>query len=99
MVPALGPRDPGLYDAHRAHVPSRKWYHLARWKHPQHGLRAFILRRDPLCVDCLLIQRDTPSREADHEIPHRGDPVLFWDPLNLRGRCKPCHTRKTGRGE
>ena len=76
-----------------------RWYHLARWKHPTWGLRAQTLRLYPLCVDCHARGVVEPSTDADHEIPHRGDAALFWNLENLRGRCRPCHSRKTREGK
>ena len=26
---------------------------------------------------------------VDHVVPHRGDPVLFWDESNWQSQCKP----------
>jgi 5-methylcytosine-specific restriction protein A len=52
----------------------------------------------PPCVDCLAAGTITEANEIDHEIPHRGDQTLFWLESNWRARCKPCHSRKTGRG-
>lgn len=34
---------------------------------------------------------------TDHIVPHRGDPVLFRDPLNLQLLCRDEHTAKTAR--
>ena len=34
----------------------------------------------------------------DHIIPHRGDPILFWDRSNWQPLCKDCHDHKTGSG-
>ena len=51
------------------------------------------MRRDPICVEC----RRAPSDTVDHRVDHRGNLKLFFDPLNLRGVCKPCHDAKTGR--
>jgi 5-methylcytosine-specific restriction protein A len=76
----------------------RKWYRCARWRHPERGLRARTLARFPLCVMCAAAGRITPTVDVDHVIPHRGDPVLFWDEENLQGLCKTHHTRKTGSG-
>lgn len=28
--------------------------------------------------------------DAHHRVPHRGDPVLFWEG-ELESLCKPCH--------
>jgi 5-methylcytosine-specific restriction protein A len=58
----------------------------SRWR----KARALFLRINPVCVDCGL-----PANEVDHEIPHRGDPRLFWDRSNWTPRCKRCHSRKT----
>lgn len=35
--------------------------------------------------------RRVPARVTDHIKPHKGNPVLFWDPNNLQSLCKPCH--------
>ena len=34
------------------------------------------------------------STDCEHVIPHRGDPVKFWDVSNLRGACHDCNTWK-----
>jgi 5-methylcytosine-specific restriction protein A len=34
---------------------------------------------------------------VDHVVPHRGDPVVFWDQDNWRALCKRCHDAKTAR--
>lgn len=73
----------------------RRWYRLARWRHPVWGRRAVALRRHPFCVDCGNRGRVRPSTEVDHVIPHRGDPRLFWDEDNLQGLCHECHGAKT----
>jgi 5-methylcytosine-specific restriction protein A len=57
--------------------------------------RLMFLAANPLCIDCLARGRTEAATEVDHEIPHRGDAVLFWDQTNWRARCKPCHSRKT----
>lgn len=87
------PVDPNKpIDKHEHH---REWKHLydqQRWRHPIRGLRALILRRDPVCMEC----KRRPSEIADHIQDHRGDQILFWSPNNLRGICKQCHDIKTG---
>ncbi len=53
-----------------------------------------VLARYPACVECGQL-----STEADHVVPlpqpnwWDGD----WSLENGRGRCKPCHSRKTQR--
>ena len=67
------------------------------WRKPNVGLRAMVLARDPLCVECLKSGELEPSTEADHIRPHNGDWDLFTDMDNLQGLCKSCHSRKTKR--
>lgn len=64
-------------------------YLTPAWK----ALRAQILRRDPICRACRMAR----SSHCDHIQPHRGDQVLFWDPANLQGLCRSCHSHKTAR--
>ena len=52
----------------------------------------------PLCAKCRENGKLTPATVVDHIIPHRGDPVLFWDRSNWQPLCKDCHDRKTGSG-
>ncbi len=85
------------HDAKRAEEqPWRHWYKSARWQR----LRKQVLLDEPLCM-CERCdggrRRVLPSNTVDHKIPHRGDPVLFWDRDNLQGLYKRCHDRKTQR--
>jgi len=75
--------------------PGRQWYYTAAWR----KLAAYVKREEPLCRTCFAADRLTPSTQVDHVIPHRGDPVKFWDRDNLAGTCASCHTQKTRRGE
>lgn len=34
---------------------------------------------------------------VDHNIPHKGNKVLFWDVSNWQSLCKACHDAKTAR--
>jgi 5-methylcytosine-specific restriction protein A len=47
----------------------------------------------PLCVLCL--PRPVPAVLVDHIIPHKGDPVLFWDKNNWQPLCMYHHNKKT----
>ena len=58
--------------------------------------RARFLREHPLCVKCREQGKLTPATVVDHIIPHRGDPVLFWDENNWQPLCRDCHGVKTG---
>jgi 5-methylcytosine-specific restriction protein A len=82
-------------DQQRPNADVRLWYHTPRWKQ----LRAQVLAEEPRCCDCLTEGRTAASTDADHQVPHHGDVVLFWSRANLRGRCHACHARKTRRGE
>jgi len=69
--------------------PWRAWYGTARWR----ALAKKIKLRDLFtCKRCGLIDGNKRGVEADHRIPHRGDPVLFWDEDNLQTLCKSCHS-------
>jgi 5-methylcytosine-specific restriction protein A len=64
-----------------------------RWRRA----RAAYLARHPLCVRCKSEARLEPAIVVDHLVPHRGNPVLFWDERNWAALCKPCHDAKTAR--
>jgi 5-methylcytosine-specific restriction enzyme A len=65
----------------------------ARWRRA----RAAYLARRPLCVPCKTAGRLRAATVVDHVVPHRGDPVLFWDEANWAALCKLCHDVKTAR--
>ena len=58
-----------------------------RWRK---GRRQFLVEH-PLCAMCLEEGTETLAVEVDHIIPHKGDPVLFWDTKNWQGLCKFHH--------
>ena len=60
--------------------------------------RALFLKKNPLCAKCRETGKLTPATVVDHIIPHRGDPVLFWNRSNWQPLCKDCHDHKTGSG-
>lgn len=66
--------------------PHRKWYALKRWR----LIRKAQLQKEPWCVICRRFGRSRAATIADHVIPHRGDPHLFWHG-KLQSLCKPCH--------
>lgn len=55
--------------------------------------------QNPLCVTCLREGRSEPVFVTDHIVPHRGDPLLFWDETNWQSLCKTHHDAKTGAGQ
>lgn len=93
QIPAAQDRQRSYDKARTAEQPWRRWYKLAAWCHPVHGLRAVQLRRQPLCEACLAKapQELTPATIAHHKRAHRGEWSLFADPDNIGSWCKPCH--------
>lgn len=55
--------------------------------------------RAPFCEACLSDGRHIPAGVVEHMTPHKGDPMLFHDPLNLMSLCKTCHDSKAQRLE
>lgn len=81
------------------HRPAwHKWYYLARWRR----LRWDVLTAAAFTCEqtgCGRIEVDTSKLVADHIVPHRGDPVLFWDRANLQCLCKACHDSRKQKQE
>ena len=63
----------------------------SRWQ----AARKAYLHSHPLCVRCQAEGRLTRATVVDHIVPHRGDPILFWDRENWQALCKSCHDHKT----
>lgn len=66
---------------------SSSLYGTARWRTES---KAFL--QGKRCVDC-----GATATITDHEPPHRGNEVMFWDMRTWVPRCKPHHDAKTGR--
>lgn len=76
--------------------PWHKWYYLARWR----DLRWSVLDdANFTCTWCGRIEANTSRLVADHKVPHRGDPDLFWDRDNLQCLCWTCHSKHKQRLE
>jgi len=88
-------------DANRGTAQQRGYTYKWSLKSQQH------LRQYPLCGmkdecayegwrgECYEQGRVTPATCTDHIIPHKGDKLLFWDPLNRCSMCDSCHSKKT----
>ena len=63
----------------------------SRWRRLS---KAFLLAH-PLCVECAREGRYVKATVVDHIVPHRGDPVLFWDRGNWQALCHRHHSIKT----
>lgn len=46
------------------------------------------------CAFCGKVFQPTDWKVVDHKKPHRGDPKLFLDPLNLQVLCARCHSSR-----
>lgn len=73
-------------------APWKSWYKTARWR----KLRAEVLLRDAYICQrtgqlCSGKHPAPNSPVVNHRRPHRGDPVLFWDPDNLETVTKEVH--------
>ena len=74
----------------------QKYYGDKRWKQ----LREYIMRNNPLCVDCLFEGRSVPAEEAHHRIPFSTGKTeeekwsLLLDPSNVVPLCKKCHDKR-----
>lgn len=72
-----------------ADKPWRGWYNTKQWRGPA-GRRTLQLQRVPWCEPCKRDGKATPATVANHVVPHRGDPLLFWHG-RLESVCKECH--------
>ncbi|WP_105531818.1 HNH endonuclease signature motif containing protein [Solimicrobium silvestre] len=68
-------------------VPYKNLYGRKNW----FRLRWNQLQRQPLCELHLKLNRVVAATIVDHIKPHRGNEILFFDPLNLQSLCKTCH--------
>jgi 5-methylcytosine-specific restriction protein A len=74
-------------DYNRSRRGEQAFYKSARWL----KVRLVVLQRDPVCTVCHRV----PSTEVDHVLDRADRPDLELDESNLKGKCKPCHSRKT----
>ncbi len=69
-------------------------YNLPIWTD---DLRPTQLLKEPFCDECAAVGLRVRATVVDHDIPHRGEWVLFTDRSNLRSKCKHHHDAKTMR--
>ncbi|MBM2711666.1 HNH endonuclease [Mesorhizobium caraganae] len=75
--------------------PAFRWYNTARWR----KLRMEVITRDRFtCRMCKRIEPNTANLVADHVIPHRNDPVKFWEG-KLQTLCRTCHSTTKQKAE
>lgn len=61
--------------------------------------RKRYLADNPLCLDCLARGISTPARDVHHIRKMADLPELQYELANLMPLCRPCHSRRTARGE
>ena len=49
------------------------------------------LKQKPLCEYCEAKGITVAAKVLDHDLPHRGDPELFWN-NTYTSLCSPCHS-------
>ena len=76
-------------DEHRGSAASRGYD--ARW---QRARKAY-LSDNPLCVECLKLNKLVTATVVDHVISHKGNRELFSDVSNWQALCKYHHDSKT----
>lgn len=75
------------YNENRDSTDAR--YKQEKWRR----LSIRFRRMHPLCAQCELEGRITPSQLVDHIKPSKTHPELFFDWRNLRALCHSCHNR------
>lgn len=73
-------------------APWRAWYGTDRWRR----LRLEVFVRDHFTCQrtgaVLVGKYPAPnSPVANHKVPHKGNPELFWDPSNIETVSKEVH--------
>jgi 5-methylcytosine-specific restriction endonuclease McrA len=58
-----------------------------------------FLAENPLCVDCLERGIVTAAVEVHHVDKIRDRPDRKLDPENCKALCKPCHLKRSAKGE
>lgn len=70
----------------------RSWYKTSRW---QRMAQSCYVRDNYTCQRTgILLSGKYPapnSPVANHKVPHKGDPALFWDPENIETVAKVVH--------
>ena len=99
LQPTLqAPKDEAQLSKYRRDHKGHNLYNSRRWrgsdgKEGRDGLRwQTLLAAGFTCAMCGKTEADTSKLVADHKIPHRNNPVLFFDKTNLQALCASCHS-------
>jgi 5-methylcytosine-specific restriction protein A len=75
-------------------APWRKWYGTKRWSDLRHAVFVRDMYRCQRTGVMAIGRHPAPnSPVANHKVPHRGDPNLFWDIDNLETVTKEVHDK------
>ena len=70
---------PTIGERHKAKSTERTTARARGYDHRWEQFRKANLRKNPICAYCQGQGRVTPATVLDHDLPHNGDPHLFWD--------------------
>lgn len=77
----------------RSDKDRQRFYQSEKWRR----CRKRFISQHPLCADCEEQGRLTEAEEVHHKIDLADAPELAYEPSNLQGLCKSCHSRRTAR--
>ncbi len=86
------PRHHSASDKRRGTAHGRGY--SARWARFSQSFK----RANPLCEYCLAKGRVEAATVTDHDLPHGGDPELFWN-NTFTALCAACHNGPKARAE
>jgi hypothetical protein len=81
----------------RQNYAFRRLYRTAKWRHPVWGMRAIVLREEPLCPECEQQGRITATTDVHHT--EKSTEENFFDRSILQALCAAHHSAHTARGE
>lgn len=104
MRPALqAPKDEAGRSRYKRKDKGHSLYDSRRWRGSGDGTNGLrwrvLLDARFTCRMCGRLEVDDSQLVADHIVPHRGDPCLFFDRANLQCLCKACHDSAKQREE
>jgi 5-methylcytosine-specific restriction endonuclease McrA len=86
---------PPLEHAHRMADPLQREVDRLRSSRRWRSVRAMVLRRQPLCAECVKHGVTRAATQVDHVVPLRAAPHLAFDIGNTQPLCDVCHARKS----
>lgn len=102
LAPRIGrlPADEAARSQAKRDQNGHNLYNSRRWrgsdsKKGTDGLRYRVLvEANFICAMCNELEEDPRNLVADHIIPHKADPLLFFYRANLQCLCASCHSSR-----